>query len=259
MSERPTTSARDRILSRVREALAVPAVRPGPAMEPIGHEQAAATPGLPVLGQDSRQPFLPPVGGSFDEQLVVFKELSERLKTELVSVASLEEAKRLIEHMAKENRWKQIAHHDHPLVSPITQAFESTPDIKLLNTSLRYSKHDLEKCEVGISGCDALIAQTASVLITTVSAGGRALSVLPPHHVVVATRDQMLGTLADAYALLRNRYSAEHWPSFVSLITGPSRTADIERVLVLGAHGPKRLTIILISDLGLTSSSAAER
>ncbi len=119
--------------------------------------------------------------------------------------------------------------------------------IELLDTSHPYQVRDLEQCDVGISACDALIAQTASVLITPDSAGGRALSVLPPHHVVIATASQMVTTMADGYAILREKHG-DQWPSFVAFITGPSRTADIERVLVLGAHGPKKLTIILIEN-----------
>jgi L-lactate dehydrogenase complex protein LldG len=100
---------------------------------------------------------------------------------------------------------------------------------------------------VGITECEALIAQTGSVLITTASSGGRALSVLPPHHLVVARRSQLLANLSEGFALLSKKYAGD-WPSFSSLITGPSRTGDNERILVLGAHGPKRLTILLIED-----------
>ena len=94
---------------------------------------------------------------------------------------------------------------------------------------------------------NAFIVQTGSVLVTTASAGGRALSVLPPHHVVIATKDQLVADLADGYAILRKKYN-NNWPSFISFITGPSRTGDIERILVLGAHGPRRLTVILIDN-----------
>ena len=103
--------------------------------------------------------------------------------------------------------------------------------------------NELEKCDAGISECDALIAQTGSVLVTNRSAGGRALSVLPPHHVVLARRDQLLADLPAAFELLMRKY-ADNYPSMISFITGPSRTGDIERILVLGAHGPKKLTII---------------
>ena len=98
---------------------------------------------------------------------------------------------------------------------------------------------------MGISECDALIAQTRSVLLTTLSGGGRALSVLPPHHVVIARRDQLVPDLPAAYELLHHTYGPSSWPSMITLITGPSRTGDIERILVLGAHGPKKLTVII--------------
>ena len=93
--------------------------------------------------------------------------------------------------------------------------------------------------------CDALVAQTGSVLVTSRSAGGRTLSALTPHHVVLARRDQLVPDLTAAFALLAERYGERDYPSLMSFITGPSRTGDIERILVLGAHGPKRLTIFL--------------
>ena len=93
-----------------------------------------------------------------------------------------------------------------------------------------------------VTGCDCLVAQTGSIFVSTRSAAGRAASVLPAMHLVVARRDQLVPDLPAAFALLRQRYG-DHWPSQLSLITGPSRTADIEKILVLGAHGPKRLAL----------------
>jgi len=97
-------------------------------------------------------------------------------------------------------------------------------------------------CDLGVTGCDCLVAQTGSIIVSTVSAGGRALSVLPTVHLVIARREQIVPDLASAMALLRKRYD-KHWPSALSVITGPSRTADIEKILVMGAHGPKRLAL----------------
>jgi L-lactate dehydrogenase complex protein LldG len=105
-----------------------------------------------------------------------------------------------------------------------------------------YAVREIESCDVGITECDALVAQTGSVLVTEKSAGGRVLSVLAPHHVVLARREQLVPDLEAAFGVLRAAYAGS-WPSFISFITGPSRTGDIERILVLGAHGPKRLTI----------------
>ncbi len=98
------------------------------------------------------------------------------------------------------------------------------------------------ECDLGVTRCDCLVAQTGSVIVSTVSAGGRALSVLPPTHLVIARREQIIPDLVTAMALLRKRYD-KHWPSALSVITGPSRTADIEKILVMGAHGPKRLVL----------------
>jgi len=69
--------------------------------------------------------------------------------------------------------------------------------------------------------------------------------VLPPHHVVIARREQLVADLPAAFDLLQQKYSPD-FPSMISFITGPSRTGDIERILVLGAHGPKKLTILCV-------------
>jgi L-lactate dehydrogenase complex protein LldG len=81
--------------------------------------------------------------------------------------------------------------------------------------------------------------------VTSDNSGGRVLSVLPPHHIVIARQGQLVTDLTEAYASLAAKYRA-NYPSMISFITGPSRTGDIERILVLGAHGPKRLTILLL-------------
>jgi L-lactate utilization protein LutC len=93
-----------------------------------------------------------------------------------------------------------------------------------------------------VTGCDCLVAMTGSIFVSTRSANGRAASVLPAMHLVVARRKQIVPDLPAAFALLRSRYG-KNWPSSLSLITGPSRTADIEKILVMGAHGPKRLAV----------------
>jgi L-lactate dehydrogenase complex protein LldG len=100
----------------------------------------------------------------------------------------------------------------------------------------------VRECDLGVTSCDCLVAQTGSVVVSTLSAGGRALSVLPPTHLVIARREQIVPDLATAMTLLRKRYD-RHWPSTLSVITGSSRTADIEKILVMGAHGPKRLAL----------------
>jgi hypothetical protein len=101
---------------------------------------------------------------------------------------------------------------------------------------------NVREAELGVTGCDCLIARTGSIAVSTRSAGGRALSVLPPVHLVIARREQIVSDLETAFALWRSRYG-QRWPSNLCIITGPSRTSDIEKTLVMGAHGPKRLAV----------------
>lgn len=102
--------------------------------------------------------------------------------------------------------------------------------------------YDAREAELGVSGCDCLVAQTGTVVLNARLHGGRAVSVLPPAHLVLARQDQIVPDLAAALRLLQNRYRS-NWPSQLVFITGPSRTADIEKVLVMGAHGPKQLAL----------------
>jgi L-lactate dehydrogenase complex protein LldG len=118
----------------------------------------------------------------------------------------------------------------------------ATDGSELVRKAIGEANTSVRECDLGVTSCDCLVAQTGSVIVTTVSTGGRALSVLPPTHLVIARREQIVPNLATAMSLLRKRYN-KHWPSALSVITGPSRTADIEKILVMGAHGPKRLVL----------------
>src|SRR3546814_3121203 len=87
--------------------------------------------------------------------------------------------------------------------------------------------------------CEALIARNGSVLMSSAQSSGRRLSVFPHAHIVVAWSGQLVTDLKDGFRLLKEKYG-DKVPSYTGIITGPSRTADIEKTLVLGAHGPRR-------------------
>jgi len=231
-----STDSRDAILARIREALREPAPLPG-------HHGAVPTedPALHTPGEFSQ--WLPGVGPDFASQSELFARNSAELKTEFHLVDSEADLTARLVQLARESGWKRVATHGGALTDCAVPAL----GLPTLQTDGGYATADLEPCDAGITQCDALVAQTGSVLITALSAGGRALSVLPPHHVVLARASQMVANLPAAYAVLRDRYR-EGFPSFMSFITGPSRTGDIERILVLGAHGPKRLTILCTTD-----------
>ncbi len=98
--------------------------------------------------------------------------------------------------------------------------------------------------EAGITACEFLIARSGTVMVSSAQGGGRQLSVYPPVHIVIARKNLLVESLEEAYAGILEKYN-DNLPSQIALITGPSRTADIEKTLVLGAHGPKELRVFL--------------
>jgi L-lactate dehydrogenase complex protein LldG len=182
---------------------------------------------------------LTPGGTTPDEQLQCFAAASADLKTNFQLLADPDAIKPALLQLRDAEAWKRVASHRASLTRPACDAL----GLPVLWTDSGYNVHDLEACDAAITECDALVAQTGSVLVTSRTTGGRALSVLPPHHVVVARRAQIVPDLSAALALLHRLY-ADNFPSMISFITGPSRTGDIERILVLGAHGPRKLTIL---------------
>lgn len=98
--------------------------------------------------------------------------------------------------------------------------------------------------EVGITGCEFLIAHSGSVMVSSAQKGGRQMFVYPPLHVIIAHKNQLVDYLEKAYSGIRVKYKND-FPSQITLITGPSRTADIEKTLVLGAHGPRELRVFI--------------
>jgi L-lactate dehydrogenase complex protein LldG len=101
-----------------------------------------------------------------------------------------------------------------------------------------------DEIEVGITGCEFLIAHTGSVMVSSAQKGGRQMFVYPPLHIVIAKKNQLVDYLEKAYSGISERY-ADNFPSQIAIITGPSRTADIEKTLVLGAHGPRELRVFV--------------
>ena len=117
---------------------------------------------------------------------------------------------------------------------------------QLNHLQIHYSEYseDHKNIEVGITGCEFLIAHTGSVMVSSAQKGGRQLFVYPPIHIIVATKNQIVDYLEAAYSAFQNKYR-ENLPSQIAIITGPSRTADIEKTLVMGAHGPRELHVFL--------------
>ena len=106
-------------------------------------------------------------------------------------------------------------------------------------------EESLQQLSVGITGCEFLISRLGSIMVS--SKTSRRLKVYPETHVVIAYANQLVDDLKDAFVAVQAKYAGK-LPSMLSVITGPSRTADIEKTLVMGAHGPRELFLILVEN-----------
>ena len=233
MVETTLMNARDSILDKIASALRKHAKNPGQS-----HSNGSTS---KLVQEINYRALLPKTGTNLEENIALFQANAAELKADFYPVKNISELTSKLIQLKDAEKWQKAASHGGTLTNPVCEALQ----LPLCMTDAPYDKTDLEKCDVGISQCDALIAQTGSVLVTSRSAGGRALSVLPPHHIILATLDQLLPGLPEAMQLIKTKY-ASNYPSMISFITGPSRTGDIERILVLGAHGPKKLTIFCL-------------
>jgi L-lactate dehydrogenase complex protein LldG len=167
------------------------------------------------------QPLYPPI----DELLeVVFAQEFAAVSGQFVFC---EDELQFIENLlnlADQHKWRKIYCWDYPY-------FETDKDF--------------EQAEVGFTLCEALIARNGSILLSNANMAGRRLSIYPPVHIVLAYTSQLVPDLKDGFQLIKTKYGKQ-LPSMISTVTGPSRTADIEKTLVLGAHGPKELFVFLL-------------
>ena len=104
---------------------------------------------------------------------------------------------------------------------------------------------ELASCDVSITNCEALVSRTGSMVLSAAQQEGRTASVYAPAHLCIAITAQLHFDTSDALAFLQEKYDG-NLPSFITFASGPSRTADIEKTLVTGVHGPKEVACILI-------------
>jgi L-lactate dehydrogenase complex protein LldG len=103
----------------------------------------------------------------------------------------------------------------------------------------------LTDCDAAITTCESLVARTGSMLLVNSNESGRTYSIYAPVHICIAYTSQLVYDIADAISKMKTKYG-DNLPSVVSLATGPSRTADIEKTLVVGVHGPKEVFCFLV-------------
>lgn len=139
--------------------------------------------------------------------------------------------------LVKENNWKNIFCREESIKNTLQKGQIPFSD----------NEKDFLATDIGITLCEYLIARTGSIMVTSKQVSGRRLVVYPNIHIVVAYTSQLVFNVKDALKGIRTKYGTQI-PSMISTISGPSRTADIEKTLVQGAHGPKEIFVFLIDD-----------
>ncbi len=225
-------SSRDAILDKLRAAR-----RPFPNAEPRPDDYVAVT------VQESTDP---------DALLERFSSELTALKGEPFSVKGDAAARRKIVELL----------HEHEATAVLAWDFKYIP-VKDLHKALNEASiqiihpdtHDefraetlvhAESATVGLTGADAAVATTGTLVVTTAPGKGRIPTALPPVHIAVITLDQIVARLEDWVALQRaGNLSDLRQASNFCFISGPSRTGDIEMQLVLGVHGPGRVQVVV--------------
>ena len=104
---------------------------------------------------------------------------------------------------------------------------------------------NLESCDASITDCEFLVARTGTIVMSAAQQSGRTVSVYAPIHICIAYTNQLVYDVKDALQSLKEKYTG-NIPSLITFATGPSRTADIEKTLVTGVHGPKEVYCFLV-------------
>lgn len=216
------TSARDSFLNRVREAVAegnrAGGAVPLPERAGVGYQGAGADPVTRLRDE------LTAAGGRFHvardaaEALVVVRRIVVEKDARRVLVGD----GAILESMGLETALPGVE------VSRV-RSLEPSDELAAFFSA-----------DVGVSGVDHVIAETGTIVLATRRDQPRSLSLLPPVHIAVARREQILADLFDLF-------DGSAPPACLSLITGPSKTGDIELKLVTGVHGPGEVHLVLVT------------
>ncbi len=151
---------------------------------------------------------------------------------------------------------KTVAAWRHPLVERLdlpaaldAPVFFSEPDPGLCEEDAhRRMIEQVAKSFIGVTAADFCLADTATLVLRSRPGQARSVSLLPSIHVAIVETDRLLADLSELYAVLRwnPEQAADGRFPCLALITGPSKTADIEATLVHGAHGPRELHLVVL-------------
>ena len=162
-----------------------------------------------------------------------FQQEFEKVGGEFYLSESVEETTEILRKIIKENSWRNIFCVDRELIDNHGNiGADFITDFKILS-----------KAEAGLNGCEFIAARTGSIIISSMQKNGRRLNIFAPSMIYIAQKSQLVKDIQEGISEIFGR-SAKKSLSLISIVTGPSRTADIEKTLILGMHGPKRVLLI---------------
>ena len=222
------SESRARILSKVKASLQAESRSPE-AVAALEARLSAPKRGLvPARGQ------LDAVG-----RLALFEKMARAQSASFDHLDDMAEVPAAVSRYLKaENLPAELRRAPHPDLDALPWQEESLLTVE----SGRAQGDDL----VSLTACFAAVAETGTLVLTSGPAGPTTLNFLPDTHIVVLRADQVVGPYEDLIDRLRAAYGARTMPRTVNFVTGPSRTADIEQTIQLGAHGPRRLHILVV-------------
>ncbi len=219
----PTPSSRDGVLQNMREAL---------------RDRAGADEPLPPVSE-----VWPRTNADADALARRFVEELTAVHGETIRCRSIEEARQQLLSLIDQSGWQQIAAMDHPLLAELLGAL---PAGRVRGLDPQWAPAEMAGIPAGLLAAEKLLADTGSCVVACHTAQERMLCYLPPVSIVVARREQLAEHLPAAFDGLAALCAEPERRGELVIITGPSRTADIEKILILGVHGPKRLVVLLV-------------
>lgn len=193
--------------------------------------------------------------GHFVRPSVDPKDLTDRFTRELTALGgSAHEARgvadvvAIIRGLIPDRQAKVLAWDERHLPLPGISAALAAAGLTLLTqepATARSAEHrrELASAALGLTGADAALAQTGSLVLASGRGRGRLASLLPPVHVALVRREALIGSLPE---LIASRPDLVTRGANFVCITGPSRTADIEHVLARGVHGPRDVHVVFV-------------
>ena len=185
----------------------------------------------------------PPANPTTAKMTARFVEEIEGVAGEVHQCASMDDARGKLGEIVGGLTATPVGVVDHPLARELTQ--DLPPDRLDLETSDGVVR-ELADWSASILVADCLLADTGTCMVACGTPRHRLMCYLPPVSIVLARGDRLFEHLPAAWEELSPRVADPELRGEFVFITGPSRTADIEKILILGAHGPKRLVVLLV-------------